>query len=104
MHNGHDQDGVRSLTGELKLAYPLTVLPGIYGGVETNMAVADGVVYVPVANLASVWKTRDTGLGAANFSEGTGEMVALGLADRHRSSGTRSSRRWPSAMQPCPTT
>jgi mono/diheme cytochrome c family protein len=44
------------------------------------MAVADGVVYVPVANLASVWKTRDTGLGAANFGEGTGEMLALDLA------------------------
>jgi mono/diheme cytochrome c family protein len=47
------------------------------------MAVADGVVYVPVANLASEWKTRDTGLGSANFSDGKGEMVALDLADGH---------------------
>jgi mono/diheme cytochrome c family protein len=56
------------------------VEPGIVGGVETNMAVADGVVYVPVANLPSEWKTRNTGLGAANFGAGTGEMLALDLA------------------------
>jgi outer membrane protein assembly factor BamB/cytochrome c5 len=80
VHNGHDEDGVRSLAQKLNLRFPLTVEPGIVGGVETNMAVADGVVYVPVANLASVWKTRDTGLGAANFGSGTGEMLALDLA------------------------
>jgi outer membrane protein assembly factor BamB len=81
VHNGHDPDGVRALLGELpKYRYPLTVEPGIVGGVETNMAVADGVVYVPVANLASVWQTRSTGLGSANFAAGTGEMVALDLA------------------------
>ena len=47
------------------------------------MAVADGVVYVPVANLASVWKTPNTGLGSANFGPGTGEMLALDLATGH---------------------
>jgi outer membrane protein assembly factor BamB len=80
VHNGHDEDGLRSLTQKLDLHFPLTVEPGIVGGVETNMAVAAGVVYVPVANLASVWKTPDTGLGSANFGSGTGEMLALDLA------------------------
>jgi outer membrane protein assembly factor BamB len=81
VHNGHDQDGALALRHRLpRLAFPLTVEPGIVGGVETNMAVADGVVYVPVANLASVWKTAGTGLGSANFADGTGEMVALDLA------------------------
>ena len=47
------------------------------------MAVADGVVYVPVANLASDWKTRETGLGSANFGDGKGEMLALDLDDGH---------------------
>jgi outer membrane protein assembly factor BamB len=79
-HNGHDDDGKLALEHKLKLTFPLTVEPGIVGGVETNMAVADGVVYVPVANLASVWKSRTTGLGAANFGEGKGEMMALDLA------------------------
>jgi outer membrane protein assembly factor BamB len=78
-HNGHDDDGVRSLRHQLKLKFPLTVEPGIVGGVETNMAVADGVVYVPVANLASVWDKPTTGLGGANFGEGKGELVALAL-------------------------
>ena len=80
VHNGHDQDGVLALEHKLTLRFPLTVEPGIVGGVETNMAVADGVVYVPVANLASVWKTRKTGLGSASFDAGTGEMLALDLA------------------------
>jgi outer membrane protein assembly factor BamB len=80
VHNGHDRDGALALRHRLpKLSYPLTVEPGIVGGVETNMAVADGVVYVPVANLASVWQTRNTGLGSANFGHGTGEMLALDL-------------------------
>jgi outer membrane protein assembly factor BamB len=79
-HNGHDEDGALALQHKLKLQFPLTVEPGIVGGVETNMAVADGVLYVPVANLASVWKTRDSGLGNANFVEGKGEFMALDLA------------------------
>jgi outer membrane protein assembly factor BamB len=79
VHNGHDNDGVRSLHHGLKLKFPLTVEPGVVGGVETNMAVADGVVYVPVANLASVWDKPTTSLGGANFGQGKGEMVALAL-------------------------
>ena len=81
VHNGHDLDGTLALRHRLpKYKYPLTVEPGIVGGVETNMAVAGGVVYVPVANLASVWQTKNAGLGSANFGAGTGEMLALDLA------------------------
>jgi outer membrane protein assembly factor BamB len=80
-HNGHDEDGERALQHDLKPPrFPVTVEPGIVGGVETNMAVADGVAYVPVANLASRWQSARTGLGNANFAAGTGEMVALELA------------------------
>ena len=80
VHNGHDADGTLALHHKLKLRFPLTVEPGIVGGAETPMAVAEGVVYVPVANLASEWKTRNTGLGSANFTQGKGEMMALDLA------------------------
>ena len=83
VHDGHDEDGTLALQHRLKLRFPLNVEPGIVGGVETNMAVADGVVYVPVANLASGWKTRTTGLGSANFGAGTGELLALDLATGH---------------------
>ena len=83
VHNGHDQDGTLALQHRLRLSYPLNVEPGIVGGVETNMAVADGVVYVPVADLPSQWKSRTTGLGSANFGQGTGELLALDLASGH---------------------
>ncbi len=80
VHNGHDDDGTLALQHKLKLRFPLRVEPGIVGGVETPMAVADGVVYVPVANLASDWKTRNASLGNANFDQGKGELLALDLA------------------------
>lgn len=61
-------------------SFPTTVYPGWLGGVETAMAVSDGVIYVPVNNLCSVYNTQ------ANFTEGSelcdfatasGEMLAL---------------------------
>ena len=79
VHNGHDNDGTLALAH--KLAMPpgtYSVEPGIVGGVETNMALADGVIYVPVANLASQW-TVTSGLGKATFTQGRGEMLALDL-------------------------
>ena len=60
--------------------FPVTVYPGWLGGIETAMAVSDGVIYVPVNNLCSVY------LRQANFTEGSelcdfatssGELVAL---------------------------
>jgi outer membrane protein assembly factor BamB len=77
VHNGHDGDNLLALHRRLKLQFPLTVEPGIAGGVETNMALADGVVYVPVANLPSHYKSATTTLGSATFGNGTGELVAL---------------------------
>ena len=49
-HNGHDRDNELALAGQYdKMPQsPLTLLPGILGGVETQMAVEDGVVYAPV--------------------------------------------------------
>ena len=60
--------------------FPTTVYPGWLGGVETAMAVSEGVIYVPVNNLCSVYERQ------ANFTEGSklcdfatssGELVAL---------------------------
>ena len=79
VHNGHDDDGELAMRHALRVPSTYTIEPGIVGGVETNMAVADGVVYVPVANLASHWSAK-AGLGKANFGAGTGEMLALDLA------------------------
>ena len=52
-HNGHDHDNEPALAGQLDQMpkLPITLLPGIIGGVETQMAVADGVVYAPIVNV-----------------------------------------------------
>ena len=104
VHNGHDEDGTLALQHRLKLRFPLTVEPGIVGGVETNMAVADGVVYVPVANLASEWKTRTTGLGSANFGAREQASCSRSTSPPGACSGTRSCRRCPTATRPSRTT
>jgi outer membrane protein assembly factor BamB len=80
IHNGHDQDGQLALDGKLQLTTPYTLYPGEAGGVETNMAAADGVVYVPVVDLPSSYATATARVGTATFGKGTGEMVAIDIA------------------------
>jgi outer membrane protein assembly factor BamB len=79
-HNGHDQDDELALEGNLHLATPYTLYPGEVGGVETNMAAADGVVYVPVVDLGTTFTDPTKVLGTANILQATGEMVALDVA------------------------
>jgi len=55
----------------------VTVFPGIFGGVETPMASANGVVYVPVANLQTNF--TDTAFTLPNPSTGTGELDAINV-------------------------
>jgi outer membrane protein assembly factor BamB len=52
------------------------VYPGSLGGVETPMAYADGVVYVPLLNLYSQY-TPSGSAASQSFGEGTGELVAI---------------------------
>jgi outer membrane protein assembly factor BamB len=80
MHNGHDHDDQLALEGKLHLKTPYTLYPGEAGGVETNMAAADGVVYVPVVNLPVTYRTAKARLGAVNFAQASGEMVAIAIA------------------------
>jgi outer membrane protein assembly factor BamB len=80
-HNGHDNDNLLALQHEFQPKVPYTYYPGIYGGVETNMALADGTIYVPVVNLAATFKTKTQKLATnAPFAKGTGQMVALSVA------------------------
>ena len=60
-HNGHDQDNEPALAGQYEQMpkLPITILPGILGGVETQMAVADGVVYAPIVNVPT--RLQDAG-------------------------------------------
>ncbi len=80
IHNGHDDDDQLALNGKLHLQAPYTTEPGEVGGVETNMAAADGVVYVPVDNLPETFASATAPIGTSNFLQGKGEMVAIDLA------------------------
>jgi len=79
IHNGHDHDDQLALEGKLRLKTPYTRSPGEAGGVETNMAAADGVVYVPVDNLPTTYTTATAPVGTANFLRASGAMVAIAL-------------------------
>jgi outer membrane protein assembly factor BamB len=80
-HNGHDHDNELALKGEYNKMpkLPITVLPGALGGVETQMALADGVVYAPIVNIPVVYKTQEK--LSLEIPKGTGAMVALNVAD-----------------------
>ena len=80
-HNGHDQDNEPALQGQYDSMpkLPITVLPGILGGVETQMAFADGVVYAPIVNIPVLFKTQEE--PSLEIAKGTGEMVALNVGD-----------------------
>ncbi len=80
IHNGHDDDDQLALNGTLHLEAPYTLEPGEVGGVETNMAAADGVVYVPVDDLPETFATDTAPVGTSNFFQGKGEMVAIDIA------------------------
>jgi outer membrane protein assembly factor BamB len=56
----------------------VTVAPGFYGGVETPMALADGVVYVPVVNVPTAYTS--TSMVQPNVARGTGELDAIDVA------------------------
>jgi outer membrane protein assembly factor BamB len=80
-HNGHDRDNELALEGQNDKMpkLPLTVLPGVLGGVETQMAVSDGVVYAPIVNMPVRFKTQED--YEPDIPKGKGAMVALNVGD-----------------------
>ena len=80
-HNGHDNDSLLALEGKLHPTVPYVYYPGVLGGVETNMALAGGAIYVPVVNLAATFSTKAQGIASQGPpAKATGDMVALSLA------------------------
>jgi len=54
-HNGHDNDDKLAFEHKLKpFKFPVKSYPSLQAGVETNMAVQDGVVYAPIVDLYSI--------------------------------------------------
>jgi outer membrane protein assembly factor BamB len=81
VHNGTDNDSLLLLEHKLTIKFPYTFEPGPLGGVLTDMAAADGSVYVatinePVAlkSIASIDGDKATGVAPG------GDIEALNLA------------------------
>jgi outer membrane protein assembly factor BamB len=75
-HNGHDEDDLKAMAGE-PLPARMRVLPGLLGGVITQMAADARTVYVPVNELAADVR-RQVMLPVQ--APARGRMVALDLA------------------------
>jgi alcohol dehydrogenase (cytochrome c) len=79
-HNGHDDDSVLALSRQLKIKFPYTMLPGPLGGILSNMAVADGSVYVATLDAPLIATNANTVDGNAGGGQAAGEVEALSLA------------------------
>ena len=81
-HNSRDDDSTLLLGHKLTITLPYTFEPGALGGILTNMAVADGSVYLATIDLPLTAKTMNSvngGSVAANVKP-AGEIEALSLA------------------------
>jgi alcohol dehydrogenase (cytochrome c) len=80
LHNGHDDDSVMAMRGDYSnIGYGRRILPGDWGGVQTQMASDGRTVYVPVNNLYAVFHAQ-TLPELQDPLEGTGELVAIDIA------------------------
>jgi mono/diheme cytochrome c family protein len=81
MHNGHDLDSLHALEGKFKKPkLPYKYYPGLLGGVETDMAVAEGMAFVAINDLASVFKGYEEPIASQEPpSKGKGELLAIDL-------------------------
>jgi alcohol dehydrogenase (cytochrome c) len=82
LHNGHDNDSVLAAEHKLHVKVPYKWCPGFYGGVETQMAMAGGDVYVTANNLCATEvnaKTASVAQKVPSFTKGTGNFEELDL-------------------------
>ena len=79
-HNGHDNDSLNFLEHKGKLTLPLLFLPGSFGGILTNMAVAGNTVYVSTLDLELEFtkSSQVDGVAPKHVTEG-GEIEALNV-------------------------
>jgi mono/diheme cytochrome c family protein len=78
-HNGHDLDSLHAFEGNYKRPkLPYTYWPGALGGVETDMAVAEGMAFVAVNNTPSVFKKYNEPIASLG-TKGTVDILAIDL-------------------------
>ncbi len=81
VHDGTDNDSLLLLQHKLTIKLPYTFEPGALGGILTDMAVADGSVYVATIDLALKATSMNSVNGNAAGPGGeSGEVEALSLA------------------------
>jgi glucose dehydrogenase len=79
-HNGHDNDSLQALAHRSALKAPLTILPGSFGGVLADLALAGNSVYVATLDLALTYPTLNLPTATKAAGPATGEVEALSLA------------------------
>ncbi len=82
LHNGHDDDNLLAMRGQFsKLRVGAKLLPGGWGGVETQMASDGRTVYVPVNDFPGIYTEMAYKVPAQGDPiEGRGELVAIDVA------------------------
>jgi outer membrane protein assembly factor BamB len=79
-HNGHDNDSLQALEHRSTLNAPLTILPGSFGGVLADLAVASDSVYVATIDLPLTYPTLNLPTATKAAGSPAGEVEALSLA------------------------
>jgi alcohol dehydrogenase (cytochrome c) len=79
-HNDHDNDSLQALEHHNTLKAPLTILPGSFGGVLADLAVASNTVYVATIDLPLTYTTFNVPTPTQPAGSPTGEVEALNLA------------------------
>jgi alcohol dehydrogenase (cytochrome c) len=79
-HNGHDNDSMLALSHQVTIKYPYTIAPGSLGGILSNLAVADGSVYVATLNVPIAFTGPSVADGDKSGGPVSGEIEALSLA------------------------
>jgi outer membrane protein assembly factor BamB len=79
-HNGHDDDSLLALEHQVTIKLPYTMLPAALGGILSNMAVADGSVYVATNNVPIIATSLSSVVGDKSGGAESGDVEALSLA------------------------
>jgi outer membrane protein assembly factor BamB len=79
-HNGTDDDSALLLEHKLTIKLPYVMEPGPLGGVLTDMAAADGSVYLATVNVPVKATTMSAVNGSAPAGPESGDIEALSLA------------------------
>ncbi len=78
-HNGHDNDSLNALEHHSTIKPPLTIEPGSFGGVLTDLAVAGDSVYVATLDFPLTYPSFKLPVATTGAGQPRGEVEALNL-------------------------